>query len=161
MAKKSDYEVQFLDKKRHGAGAPEEVMLLPKWDAGKWHALFAHASSHAYKAGDLVIHRGHKDRQLYFLVSGALEITLSSGDNMDWGLVAKIKPGSVIGEQSFFDSKPRSADVRAVEDSELLSLSVDAFQSFAEREPVLARDVLFALGRILSTRLRNTTARLY
>ena len=48
----------------------------------------------------------------------------------------------------------------AVTDGELLCLTNDQFKQLSDREPVLARDLLFALGRVLSLRLRNTTVRI-
>ena len=38
--------------------------------------------------------------------------------------IAAIEPGSVFGEQSFFDGKPRSANVRALSDGEIRSLTL-------------------------------------
>ncbi|MCA1671302.1 MAG: cyclic nucleotide-binding domain-containing protein [Actinobacteria bacterium] len=66
--------------------------------------------------------------------------------------------GSVFGELSFFDGRPRSALVRAVTDGQLLRLSFDAFEVLSAKEPVLARSVLLDLGRILAARLRSTQA---
>ena len=71
----------------------------------------------------------------------------------------RIGAGSVIGEQSFFDGLPRSAHVWAVTDGELLTLEFDDYKRFGQEEPTLARDLLFALARVLSVRLRNTTFR--
>ena len=66
----------------------------------------------------------------------------------------------MLGEQSFFDNQPRSATVWAVTDGTLLLLPFDAFSTFGEAEPALARDFLFAMARVLSIRLRNTSFRL-
>ena len=74
--------------------------------------------------------------------------------------IARIGAGSVLGEQSFFDNQPRSATVWAVTEGTLLLLSFDSFSKFGEAEPALARDFLFAMGRVLSIRLRNTSFRL-
>jgi CRP-like cAMP-binding protein len=67
----------------------------------------------------------------------------------------------VFGEQSFFDGLPRSANVWAHADGELLVLTFDAYTQFADDEPNLARDLVFSLARILSLRLRNTTVRVH
>ena len=41
----------------------------------------------------------------------------------------------------------------------LLRLEHDDFIRFGQQEPALARDLLFALARVLSSRLRSTTFR--
>jgi CRP-like cAMP-binding protein len=66
---------------------------------------------------------------------------------------------SVIGEQSFFDGAPRSANVWATTDGMLLAWEYDEFKRFSASEPGLARDITFAIARVLSTRLRMTTTR--
>ena len=52
----------------------------------------------------------------------------------------------------------RETGVRALSDGELRSLTPEAFEVLAAREPDLARTMLLALGRILSLRLRSTSA---
>jgi CRP-like cAMP-binding protein len=67
----------------------------------------------------------------------------------------------VFGEQSFFDGLPRSANVWACTAGEVLVLPFEAYRTFSAAAPALARDLVFALGRILSLRLRNTTIRVH
>jgi CRP-like cAMP-binding protein len=47
-----------------------------------------------------------------------------------------------------------------VADGTLLLLPYENFAEFGESEPALARDFLFAMARVLSIRLRNTSFRL-
>jgi len=53
----------------------------------------------------------------------------------------------------------RSVNVWGVTDGELLTIEFDEFARFGREEPALARDILLALARVLSARLRNTTFR--
>lgn len=70
--------------------------------------------------------------------------------------LAHIRPGSVVRERSFFDGEPRSANVWAVTKGELLRLEPQVYECFAQEEPALACDLVFAFGRVLSSRLRRT-----
>ena len=70
-----------------------------------------------------------------------------------------VGPGSIVGEQSFFDSAPRSANVWAVNDCVLLRIDLSDFERFAEKNSRLGYEIVFALGRILAQRLRSTTAK--
>jgi CRP/FNR family transcriptional regulator, cyclic AMP receptor protein len=72
---------------------------------------------------------------------------------------AEVHPGSVVGELSFFDGRPRSAKVRALEDSELYRLDYDDFRRYADVHPRQACDLLMAIGRVVASRLRRTQAR--
>jgi len=40
------------------------------------------------------------------------------------------------------------------------AMTIEQFGAFEAASPALARDLLFALGQILATRLRQTTARI-
>lgn len=149
-----DYIDIFMGGGEHEA---EDNLLLPEWARGNWQKLFAHTQPRKFKSSEVVIQRGVDDRSLEFVAAGTLEVGITYVDGLSISALAKIRGGSVIGEQSFFDGRPRSANVWAVTDGELLSLPIARFEKFAADEPLLARDLLFALGRILALRLRHTT----
>ncbi len=141
-------------------GEAGDDLQLPGWGEAQWRTLFAATTPRHFKASEVVIQRGVADRALYFVVAGSLEVGVTYVDGVSISPIAKIAAGSVIGEQSFFDGQPRSANVWAVTAGELLCLTLEQFELFSAREPGLARDLLFALGRVLSLRLRNTTVRI-
>lgn len=147
--------------RRTGAVTPpaEDAVLLPEWGDAYWEKLLARTRSNPVRASEVVIQRGATDRTLYFVASGSFEVGITRVDGVSIAPLARIGPGSVIGEQTFFDGLPRSANVWALAEGELLALDFDDFSRFAREEPVLARDLVFALARVLSVRLRNTTFR--
>jgi len=134
-------------------------LLLPEWSDADWNKLLGHTRPRPFRASEVVIQRGGADRDLNFVVAGSLEVGITYVDGVSISPLARINAGSVIGEQSFFDGQPRSANVWGVADGELLQMEFDDFARFGREEPALARDMLLALARVLSTRLRNTTFR--
>lgn len=138
----------------------EDGLHLPGWQDAEWRALFSATTAHAIAAGEPLIRRGDRGRNLYLVVEGKLEISLPSIDGLSLGRVGKVVAGSVLGEQAFFDAEPRSASAWAITPCDLRSLDLDQYAAFERAHPGLARDLLFALGRILAIRLRQTTARL-
>ncbi len=145
----------------HGTARSDAIdrLQLPEWGETEWRALLAETTSRPFKGSEVVIQHGVPDRSLYFVAAGVLEVGVTYVDGLSMSPIARIGVGSVIGEQSFFDSQPRSANVWAVSDGELLCLTPEKFKHFAAVHPALASGLLFALGRILSLRLRNTTFR--
>jgi CRP/FNR family cyclic AMP-dependent transcriptional regulator len=137
----------------------DDTLYLPTWSVDDWRRLFAHARPVSVSAGDVVIRYGERDRALYFVTSGALEVTSSAGRHDDLGTLSREHPGSVIGEISLFDGQPRTASVWAVKPTELLRLDRDALDAFAREEPARAHELLFGLGRVLALRLRRGEAR--
>jgi CRP/FNR family transcriptional regulator, cyclic AMP receptor protein len=137
----------------------DDVLLLPHWRDEDWRQLFGFASIRKVAAGDALIRKGEAGRALYFVLRGKLEVYPHSGGGISMGPVATVRAGSVLGEQAFFDGGPRSASAWAVEECEVAALAQDQFTALEKGSPALARDLLFALGRILSIRLRKTTAK--
>lgn len=136
-----------------------EALLLTEWRDDDWKALFRFTTIRRMRAGEALIRRGEPDRTLYFVLHGELEVIAHSGDGLTLGRVALVTAGSVLGEQAFFDSGPRSAGAWAVDDCEVAAMTPAQFAELEASSPALARDLLFALGRILAIRLRRTTAK--
>lgn len=134
-------------------------LMLAEWSDADWSKLLDRTRSRPFRTSEVVIQRGATDRALHFVVAGTLEVGVTQVDGISIAPLAKITAGSVVGEQSFFDGQPRSTNVYAISDGELLRLEYEVFLGFSQDEPALTRDLLFAMGRVLSSRLRNTTFR--
>ena len=134
-------------------------LVVPAWSRTEWERVFRQGVHRSLTASEVLIESGARDRSLHFVVSGDFEVGIAYVDGMSMSTVAQINAGTVIGEQSFFDGHPRSANVWAVSEGEVLTLPFEAFERLAADEPALARDLTFALARVLSLRLRNTTVR--
>ena len=136
----------------------EQPAFLADASDDDWAAIRAHAEVRHYTPGQTVVDGGEADRSLYIVVEGELEATVPEGRRGRSRRVASIEAGTVIGEVSFFDGRPRSAAVRAVTEARLLRLSHDAFEALAAKEPALGRAILFDIGRVLALRLRDVEA---
>ena len=134
-------------------------LMLPRWTGADWNRLLSRTQPVSVRGNEVVIQRGANDRTLFFVASGLFEVGITQVDGVSIAPLARIGAGSVIGEQSFFDGQPRSANVWAVTGGELLRLKFDEFERFSREEPLLTRDLVIALARVLSVRLRNTTFR--
>jgi signal-transduction protein with cAMP-binding, CBS, and nucleotidyltransferase domain len=145
---------------RTGAAAASGEGLAPRgWSAEHWRELFRFTELRRISATDALIRRGDSDRTLYFVLRGNLEVVIQSGDGISMGSLTRVGAGSVLGEQSFFDGNPRSASVWAVVESEVAAMTPEQYAAFAAANPERAPELLFALGRVLAVRLRQTTAK--
>jgi CRP-like cAMP-binding protein len=142
-----------------GVLAGNDRLLLAEWSDADWNKLLDCTRSRPFRTSEVVIQRGAVDRAMHFVVAGVLEVGVTQVDGVSIAPLAKITAGGVVGEQSFFDGQPRSTNVYAIADGELLRLEYEDFVKFSNEEVALARDLLFALARVLSSRLRNTTFR--
>jgi CRP-like cAMP-binding protein len=135
-------------------------LLLPNWTDEDWSGLFKFTTIRSVMPGDALIRHAEPDQTLYFVLRGQLEVIVRSGNGLSMGHVALVGAGSALGEMAFFDGGARSASAWAVDECQIAAMGPDQFSAFEKANPKLARDLLFALGRILATRLRKTNARL-
>lgn len=152
-----DFQSFFDYPGETSADDARQLVFLADLSPEGWGKLLARTGAQRFRAGEVLVHAGEAQPALYIVASGSLEV-LGTDRRGRERRVAVIEQGSVFGEQSFFDRLPRSATVRALTDGELRSLTPEAFEVLAAREPDLARMVLLDLGRILSLRLRATSA---
>ncbi len=136
-----------------------ESLLLAGWRDDDWRDLFHFTTVRGVTAGDALIRHGEPDRTLYFVLRGELEIVVRSADGLTLGRIARVGAGSVLGELAFFDGGPRSAGAWAVTDCAVAAMAPDQFTAFEQSHPDRARDLLFAMGRVLALRLRRTNTR--
>ena len=101
--------------------------------------------------GTVVLRPGERNRALYFVLSGALEVRLEAASTV----VSRIDAGECFGEMSLLDGQPASAFVTAAEPCELLSVSEERVFSDLLPQPGFARGLL----RMMSGRLRATLDR--
>lgn len=152
-----DYVAVFMHKREAGAALDGNALQIPHWTVGEWEKLLARTTPQPFRAGEVVIQQGALDRSLFFVASGTLDVAMTSPGGVE--PLAQVGAGSVVGEQAFFDGQPRSANVTGTSDGVLLRIGFREFEKFGKEEQALSRDVLNALARILSTRLRNLSSR--
>jgi CRP/FNR family transcriptional regulator, cyclic AMP receptor protein len=111
-----------------------------------------------YGAGELVVREGEQNRSLFIVTAGRFEVLVPSPSGPQRATI--FQPGDMFGELSFFDNQPRSADVRAVEEAEVLIMTPAGFDRLRLGHSRLALRFVMDLGRILSVRFRDYNLRL-
>jgi CRP-like cAMP-binding protein len=105
--------------------------------------------SRQFKSGETIVKEGEPGVAFYIIAKGKAEVVKGAGQ-----VVATFGPEDFFGEMALFDDSPRSASVRAVEDTECLVMS-----KWDLKTVFMATDarVAFALLAVLARRVRNLT----
>lgn len=106
------------------------------------------------KPGERIIEEGAPGDSLFIILSGELEVTKRDG-NREVPLATRTA-GEYIGEMSLLEMAPRTASVRALSESQLLSIGPSAFRRVLEHSPATATAIL----KTVAGRLRSTEASL-
>lgn len=108
------------------------------------------AQEHTYEPGQIVVTQGTPGQAFYLITHGRVTI------ERDGSVLGAFGPGDFFGEMSLLDSAPRSATIRAIEQTRCLMLSSWDFKALLERTPSIAIRLL----EVLSRRLRVADERL-
>lgn len=111
------------------------------------------ATEETFLAQEFLVRYGQKSSDLYVILDGKVLVCTSSGDEL-----AQIGPGSVIGEVSLVDDQPRSADAVCMGRVKAAKLPAKELRGFMARNPEAGFLMLANLSRVLSNRLRKTSA---
>jgi len=122
-------------------------------------ALEACLETRSYKAGEKIFARGDTGDELYLIRRGAVRVVLPVAGKLAFHL-ATFGRGDFLGEMTFLDREPRSADALAFTDVELLVLSRERFDTLASDHKKLAIQLLEGIARTVAIRLRRANTEL-
>lgn len=106
------------------------------------------------EAGEMVVEEGDTSTQMFVVVAGELEV-IKKGESGGDVRVAVLGPGDWFGEMSIIDVQPRSASVRAVAPTLVLSITADHVENMLYRRSVKDYALfIMNIARELSRRLR-------
>lgn len=106
------------------------------------------------KAGEIILKQRDEGDAAYLIESGTVEILIEK----DKGLIQSLGTrgeGTIIGEMSLVDKKPRTATIKAIEDCVLLEISREDFNRRLESADPIIQMVI----KVIITRYRDTMTR--
>jgi CRP/FNR family transcriptional regulator, cyclic AMP receptor protein len=115
----------------------------------EWKSLAPYLSIRFLKTGDPLMHEGDCERELFILADGELEVTILGNT------IATLKPGTVVGEGTFFSGAPRSATVTPSQPGIAWGLKWEKFDAMTHKHPRLAVDLIKGLAAVLAVRMRE------
>ena len=107
---------------------------------------------HHFRSGDIIIKENDVGESAYLIQKGRVRVTKESkGQDI---YICDLGVGSILGEMSMIDDKPRSATVTAVEDTVVKEIHRNEFLSGLQKKQKFAVNIL----KILFERLRKADA---
>lgn len=126
------------------------VPVFAQCTASEIHAIAAVAQESLFQPDQIIVTQGTPGQAFYLILAGRVEI-LRDGVSL-----GAFSAGDFFGEMSLLDSAPRSATIRAVDQTSCLMLSSWDFKALLEQHPSIAIKLL----EVLSRRLRVADERI-
>jgi len=92
----------------------------------------------------IILHEGDKTDALYIIGSGKVKVVLSTGGGKEV-ILAILGKSEFFGEMSLLDQQPRSADVVAMEPTQLFAISKADFVNCLAHNPQMAFKIIQGL----------------
>ena len=129
----------------------ETTQLLGALPPDTLETLRQQASMRTVSRNEVLFRQNDAAGEMFGIVEGRIAILTASPDGRE-SLVAVLDEGSLFGELGLFDDGPRSADARALEETQLIVLGYEAVRAAIDEHPTM----LWVIVRLLGRRLRNT-----
>jgi CRP/FNR family transcriptional regulator, cyclic AMP receptor protein len=123
--------------------------LQCKLTLADWQLLAPYLSIRFLRVDDPLMQEGDSDRELFILADGELQVTIHGNR------IATLKPGTVVGEGTFFSGAPRSATVTPTVPGVAWGLKWERFDAMTNKHPKLAVDLVKGLAAVLAVRMRE------
>jgi CRP-like cAMP-binding protein len=132
---------------------PGGISLLREFTPDQIERLLSYLEYRHWPAGSTIFREGDPGSHLFLVTRGhaSVRLAMKNGDIR----LATFPPGTAFGELAILDHGPRSATVTADDEVAAWALGVIQFNALRMREPDLATRLLTALGRELSSHLRQ------
>ena len=127
------------------------VSLFESLDQQELEALSDVTFTRTFSKDNVIILAEEEGDTLFILKNGQVKVSIVSEEGREV-ILSLLGPGSVFGELSLLDGKPRSANVVATEETDLLMLRRADFLQLIYKTPQIAT----ALLAELATRMRKT-----
>lgn len=114
-------------------------------------ALIRECTERKLAAGELLISRGTRGAEMYFLIAGKLRVfvTETDGDRE----LAELSPPAVVGEMEFLTGQQRVASVTAVEPATVLTLPFPRLRARIDAGDPACLRVMFNVATVIADRL--------
>jgi CRP-like cAMP-binding protein len=129
----------------------ETTQLLGALPPDALETLRQQATMRTVHRNEVLFRQGEPAAEMYGIASGRVAVLTRSPDGRE-SLVAVLDEGSLLGELPLFDDGARSADARALEESQLIVLGYEAVRAAIDAHPMM----LWVIVRLLARRLRDT-----
>lgn len=123
----------------------ENISLFTGLDSHQQEALAATGERRKYKQGSIILGRGDATNYLFVLINGQVNAYVEEDNKRI--ILSTISQGETFGELAMFSGEPRSANIIALQDCEVLVLQQDDINKYLPLSPDFCRNIIQILAK--------------
>jgi CRP/FNR family cyclic AMP-dependent transcriptional regulator len=115
---------------------------------------FSYCELQRFEPGETIIQEGDLNHDFFVVVRNAVIVEIHSETTGQVSYVDTLSEGEIVGEAALFVKAPRTANIRAADDADVLVLNRPRFFEFLSAHPKVGIKILFMIIYSLLGRLR-------
>lgn len=119
-------------------------------------ALASSSSNHVYAPGETIIRAGDDGDSMFVVSRGGVDVRVDA--NGTPRTISRLGEGAFFGEMALFTGEPRTANVVAAEETEVLEIGHDAMRGLFQTNPALVEALSRAINERRAGLLANASA---
>ncbi|GAB4013947.1 MAG: hypothetical protein Fur0010_11320 [Bdellovibrio sp.] len=112
----------------------------------------------SFRPGDLIIKQGDSSSDICVILSGSAEVFVNKNENRI--PIVKLNRGDLFGELVLINETQRTADIEAVEETEVLVITSEHFFSFFNKNPQIFALMVLNVTRLITKRLKGSNQKI-
>jgi small-conductance mechanosensitive channel/CRP-like cAMP-binding protein len=138
------------------AGLLSAVDIFSPLTPEELNALAAASANHVFAPGETIIRAGDDGDSMFVVSRGGVDVRVDS--NGTPRTISRLGEGAFFGEMALFTGEPRTANVVAAEETEVLEIGHDAMRSLFQTNPDLVEALSHAINERRAGLLANASA---
>jgi small-conductance mechanosensitive channel/CRP-like cAMP-binding protein len=129
------------------------VDIFSPLNSAELNALASNVRGHVFAPGEIIIRAGDSGSSMFVVSRGSVDVRVDS--NGTSRTLKRLSEGDFFGEMGLFTGEPRTANVIAADETEVLEIGHDAMKGIFETNP----DLVEALSHTINERRAGLAAR--
>ena len=120
--------------------------LFEALNESQLNALLSKSNVESFPEGKMIFRQGEEANRLYVLIEGAVDLTVKTGEKIDF-MTSKIeKEGAVFGMPSLIEPFRYNVTAACLKPSKILIIEADHMQKTMEEDPKMGMEVMRKLA---------------
>lgn len=139
----------------------KEIVFFHSFNKTDCAAVIRNSTQESFKKGEIIFREGEYGDALFIILSGEVAIEKEPLIK-ETGLLSTLHltKGDFFGELAIFDGGPRTSTARAIEDTQVISLTQTMLFRLFRKKPALASRFFKNMLQIIASRVRSTNKEL-